>query len=63
MKKGQRLNKHKMPVVAVDPSLNQYGDKTLFPEKLALANEQLKDAKLPAKKHYGSTTSGNGGLK
>jgi len=51
MKKVQELNKSKVPIVAIDPSLNKYRDKTLFPKKLALANEQLKGAKLPPKKH------------
>ena len=50
MTKIQELNNSKVPIVAIDPSLNKYGDKTLFPEKLALANEQLKGVKLPSKK-------------
>lgn len=41
-----------VPVVTIDPSLDQYKDKNLFPEKLAKANEMLKTAKLPdIKKH------------
>jgi hypothetical protein len=39
MKKIQELNSSKVPIVAIDPSLNKYRDKTLFPGKLALANE------------------------
>jgi hypothetical protein len=52
MKKIQELNNSKVPIVALDPSLNKYRDKTLFPEKLALANEQLKGVKLPPKKKH-----------
>jgi hypothetical protein len=51
MKTVEELNNSKTPIVAIDPSLNKYRDKTLFPEKLALANEQLKGVKLPPKKH------------
>lgn len=51
MKKAQELKNSKVPIVAIDPSLNKYRNKTLFPEKLALANEQLKGVKLPGKKH------------
>ena len=51
MKTVQDLNKSKLPIVAIDPSLNKYRDKTPFPEKLALANEQLKGVKLPINKH------------
>jgi len=50
MTKIEELNKSETPIVAIDPSLNKYQDKTLFPEKLALANKQLKGAKLPSKK-------------
>jgi hypothetical protein len=51
MKTVQELNKSKVPIVRIDPSLDQYRDKVLFPEKLAKANEMLKTAKLPSKKH------------
>jgi hypothetical protein len=51
MKTVQELNKSKLPIVRIDPSLDQYRDKVLFPEKLAKANEMLKTAKLPSKKH------------
>ena len=47
MKKVEDLNKSKVPIVRIDPSLNQYRDKILFPDKLAKANELLKTAKLP----------------
>jgi len=52
MKKVQELNNSKLPIVAIDPSLNKYQNKTLFPKKLELANEQLKGVKLPSKKHH-----------
>ena len=47
MKTIQKLNKSKVPTVHIDPSLDQYRDKELFPEKLAKANEMLKTSKLP----------------
>lgn len=50
----EELNKGKKPIIAIDKSLNKYRDKTLFPEKLALANEQLKGVKLPSKKKHRS---------
>ena len=51
MKTVQELNSRKVPIVRIDPSLEQYRDKVLFPKKLAKANEMLKTAKLPSKKH------------
>ena len=51
MKTVQELNKSKVPIVPINPSLEQYRDKVLFPEKLAKANEMLKKTKLPKKKH------------
>jgi len=51
MKTVQDLNKSKVPIVRIDPSLEQYRDKVLFPEKLAKTNEMLKTAKLPKSKH------------
>jgi hypothetical protein len=51
-KKIEELNKSKVPIVAIDPVLNKYQGKVLFPKKLALAEEQLKGVKLPKiKKH------------
>lgn len=50
MKTIQELNNSKVPLVRIDPSLEQYRDKVLFPKKMAKANEMLKTAKLPAKK-------------
>ena len=52
MKTVQELNNSKVPIVRIDPSLEQYRDKVLFPEKLAKANEMLKMAKLPNKKKH-----------
>ena len=46
-KKIEKLNKSKAPIVAIDSSLNKYQGKTLFPKKLALAEEKLKGVKLP----------------
>ena len=51
MKTVEELNKRKVPIVRIDTALEKYQDKTLFPEKLAKANEMLKTAKLPNKKH------------
>jgi hypothetical protein len=50
MKTVQQLNKSKVPIVRIDPLLEQYKNKTLFPEKLAKANKMLKTARLPGKK-------------
>ena len=50
MKTVKELNNSKVPIVRIDPSLDQYRNKVLFPEKLAKANEMLKTAKLPVKK-------------
>ncbi len=51
-KRIEELGKSKVPIVAIDPSLNKYQRKVLFPKKLALAEEQLKGVKLPEiKKH------------
>ncbi|MCW3108084.1 MAG: hypothetical protein JWQ09_2590 [Segetibacter sp.] len=46
-KKIEELNKSKSPIVAIDPSLNKYQGKVLFPKKLAIAEENLKGVKLP----------------
>lgn len=50
MKTVKPLNKSKVPIVQIDPSLEQFREKPLFPEKLAKANEMLKNAKLPSQK-------------
>lgn len=41
-KKIADLNKSKSLIVAIDPSLNKYQGKVLFPKKLAIAEEKLK---------------------
>ncbi len=46
-KKVEELNKTKVPIVAIDPSMDKYHGTVLFPGKLALAEEQLKGLKLP----------------
>jgi hypothetical protein len=46
----QNLSNLKKPITTIDPALNEYQDKILFPEKLARANKMLKTAKLPPKK-------------
>ncbi len=51
MKNAQELTKRKISLVTIDPSLDKYEDKILFPEKLEKANKMLKTAKLPPKKH------------
>jgi hypothetical protein len=51
MKTVKELNDSKVPIVRIDPSLERYRDTVLFPEKLAKANQMLKTAKLPNKKH------------
>ena len=47
----QKLNKSKVPLVAIDQSLGKYRDNTPFPKKLEIAKEMLKTAKLPERKH------------
>jgi hypothetical protein len=50
MKTIQDFNSEKVPIVTIDPSLEKYRGQSLFPEKLAKANEMLKTAKLPIRK-------------
>jgi hypothetical protein len=45
--KIEELNKAKVPIVKIDKKLERFRGKVLFPEKLALANKMLKNAKLP----------------
>jgi len=42
-----KVIKKKYPDIRIDPSLSQYDGKVLFPEKLARANEHLRNIKLP----------------
>lgn len=50
MKTIQELKNRKVPIVRIDPALEQYRDTVLFPEKLEKANQMLKTARLPGKK-------------
>ncbi|MDQ2753014.1 MAG: hypothetical protein M3R72_08325 [Bacteroidota bacterium] len=51
-RKLQEINKIKSAIVVIDPALNKYQGKVLFPKKLAMALEKLKGVKLPeSKKH------------
>jgi hypothetical protein len=47
MKVITEIQKRKIPIVRVDKSLNSYGDKILFPNKLEKANEMLRKIGLP----------------
>ena len=47
MKSILELNEKKIPVVPIDKSLNKYKDIVLFPDKLAKANEMLRNVGLP----------------
>jgi hypothetical protein len=51
MKNLQEFSKPNLPIVAIDPSLDKYEDRIMFPKKLEQANNMLKTAKLPPKKH------------
>lgn len=46
MKTVNDLNGRKAHIVRIDPALDRFKGKALFPEKLARANEMLKTAKL-----------------
>lgn len=51
METVQEFNNRKVPIVRIDPSLEQYLTKPLFSEKLEKVNEMFKTAKLPNKKY------------
>jgi hypothetical protein len=51
MKTIEELHKRKVPIVTIDPALDKYRDKIMFPAKLEKANTMLKTAKLPPNKH------------
>ena len=51
MKRIEEFNGRKVPIVAIDPALDKYRDKIMFPEKLEKANKMLRTAKLPPNKH------------
>jgi hypothetical protein len=44
------LNNSKIPIIVIDKKLEKFRGKTLFPEKLAKANEILAKVGIPAKK-------------
>lgn len=46
----EQLNSSKVPIIIFDKQLEQFRGKTLFPEKLAKANEILAKAGLPKAK-------------
>ncbi len=46
----EQLNNSKVPIIVFDKKLEQFRDKTLFPEKLERANEILAKAGLPKSK-------------
>jgi hypothetical protein len=46
----EQINNSKIPIIVFDKKLEQFRGKTLFPEKLAKANEILAKAGLPEKK-------------
>ncbi|MFC6223973.1 hypothetical protein ACFP2F_12040 [Hymenobacter artigasi] len=46
----KQLNSSKVPIVRIDPALNKYAKKVLFPDKVAKANEVLKKVGLPKPK-------------
>lgn len=51
MKTVQELNNRKAPIVTIDPALDKYRDKIMFPEKLEKTNKMLRTAKLPPNRH------------
>jgi len=46
-----QLNNSKVPIIVFDKKLEKFRGKTLFPEKLAKANEILSKVGLPKKKN------------
>ncbi len=52
MKTIEELNNRKVPIVVIDPALDKYRKKIMFPEKLEKANKMLKTAKLTPNKHH-----------
>ena len=50
----EKLNKSKVPIIAIDKRLEQYRGKVLFPEKLARANEILAKSGVPKLKKQNS---------
>lgn len=56
MKTVEELNKRKLPLVVIDPALDKYRNKIMFPEKLEKANKMLKTAKLPPNRNLLSSS-------
>ncbi|MFT7068793.1 MAG: hypothetical protein ACJAZY_001677 [Spirosomataceae bacterium] len=48
--KVEQLNNSEIPIIVFDKKLEQFRDKTLFPEKLAKANKVLAKSGLPKTK-------------
>ncbi len=44
---NEELKRRKIPIVVIDKSLSELDNKILFPEKLAKANDMLKNIGLP----------------
>ncbi len=44
------MKRNKTTKIAIDPLLNMYHGKILFPEKLAIAEEKIKGLNLPQSK-------------
>ena len=51
MKTIKNISNRKLPLVAIDKSLDKLKDKVMFPNKLKKANKVLLTAKLPENKH------------
>lgn len=45
--KIEELNNAKLPMVKIDSKLDRFKGRELFPEKLAVANKMLANARLP----------------
>lgn len=50
MKALNEISNQKIPLVAIDKSLDKYQDQVMFPKKLEKANKVLSTAKLPKKR-------------
>ena len=44
MKNVQELSNRKVPIVAIDPALNKYEDKIMFPKKLELGEQYVENS-------------------
>jgi hypothetical protein len=49
MKKIEKLNNSKVPIIVFDKKLEQFRNKILFPEKLSKANDILAKVGIPKK--------------